>query len=327
MANLYEVFAESAKVHAERNAIGFLEDDKIRHWTYAELKERVDALAEALPLLNLRRGDRIGLLTENQPLWAVVDLAVAKKGMVLVPMHTVLTVEQIQKILRQSRAKALLLGSGINEKIPSLLAGLPTEVASVVFFEPGASPSSKAGRRFTSIAELLAQPPRSWPAEAPIEGDEVSTIIFTSGTTGDMKGVLLSHQGLLDSVQHGNDPVQASGDRCILSVLPLSHAFERNAGLLGPLFLGTTVCYGRGIAQLVEDIQVFKPDRINAVPRLLEKIETGIRDKLRKRSPSLYRAFSALLGQSQALHRGGPLSLLRLPADRLGDLIFYRKIR
>ncbi len=327
MANIYELFAASARDHAERKAIGFLEKGEIRHWTYAELLQRVDAFADTLPSLGLKRGDRVGLLTENQPLWAVVDLAVAKRGLVLVPMHTVLTVEQIQKILRQSRAKVLFLGSGVDDKIPGLLAGLPTEVGSVVFFETGKSPSSKAGRRYTSIPELLSQATRPPPAEPPIEDDEVATIIFTSGTTGEMKGVLLGHQGLIDSVNFGNDPVQASADRCILSVLPLSHAFERNAGLLGPLFLGTTVCYGRGIAELVEDIQVFKPDRINAVPRLLEKIESGVRDKLRKQSPTLYKVFSGLLGQSQALHRGGFLSFLRLPADRLGELIFYRKIR
>ena len=327
MANLYEVFAESAKKNADRHAIGFLENGEIRHWSYSELLQKVDAFADALLSLGLKRGDRVGLLTENQPLWAVVDLAVAKRGWVLVPMHTVLTVEQIQKILRQSRAKALFLGGGVDEKIPSLLAGLPTEVASVIFFESGKAPSSKAGRRYTSIPELLSQPKRKAPTEAPIEGDEVSTIIFTSGTTGEMKGVLLSHQGLIDSVTYGNDPVEATADRRILSVLPLSHAFERNAGLLGPFFIGTTVYYGRGIPQLVEDIQIFKPDRIAAVPRLLEKIEAGVKDKLRKQSSALYRVFLALLDQSKALHRGGLLSLRHLPVDRLGELIFYRKIR
>ncbi|HKX12598.1 MAG TPA: long-chain fatty acid--CoA ligase [bacterium] len=326
MPNLYQTFAESAKKHHDRKAIGFLSDGEVRHWTYSELLQRVDSFGDTLPSLGLKPGDRVGLLTENQPLWPVVDLAVAKRGLVLVPMHTVLTVDQIQKILRQSRAKALFLGSGVEDKIPKLLAGLPTEVASVVFFEAGKSPSSKAGRRYTSIPELLGQKTRPLPPE-PVAGEDIATIIFTSGTTGEMKGVLLSHQGLIDSINFGNDPVNGSADRCILSVLPLSHAFERNAGLLGPLFLGTTVCYGRGIAQLVDDIQVFKPDRINAVPRLLEKIESGVRDKLRKQSSALYKVFSALLGQSQARQRGGLLSLLHLPGDRLGELVFYRKIR
>jgi len=189
-----------------------------------------------------------------------------------------------------------------------------------------------SGKTVYFLPDLMKMAEKLPAIKAPkIDSDDISTIIFTSGTTGEMKGVLLTHQGLIDSVNYGNPPTNASEKVNVLSVLPLSHAFERNAGLLGVFFLGGQVNYGRGIPQLVEDIQLFQPNRINAVPRLLEKIRSGIMDNLKKRSERLFSLFETVLEQTVALNRKkfarNPAALIHLPAAALGELLFYRKIR
>lgn len=332
MVAIFETFENSVNQHAQRLAVGFLEDGKYRQWTYSELLDKVHRFSSVLLGLGLRQGDRVALIAANHPNWPIIDLAVAKLGLVLVPIHTVLTVDQILKILNQSKAKTLVLGPGVEDKISALLSRLPESLDSVLFFDKatqkGPLPAGKKGFFFDELMATAKTPPSG---DIPkVRGEDLSTIIFTSGTTGEMKGVLLSHLGLTESVVYGNPPVNATQDDILLSVLPLSHAFERNAGLLGPLFLGAQINYGRGIPMLVEDIQTFRPTRINAV-RLLEKIQAGVRDNLKKRSEGLYNLFQKLVGQSIVLNRKkfekNSGALLNLPADCLGELLFYRKVR
>lgn len=333
MGTIFDTFEKSAKKHTSRPAVSFLKEESLVHWTYQELFEKIQRCASVLRGLGIVQGDRVALLSANDPRWSIVDLAINKLGVVLVPIHTVLTVEQIAKVLAQSKSKMLILGPGVEDKTQALLERLPACTQSVLFLDKdllrGKLAETKKAHFFPDLMKNAS--PLSETDSPAIKEQDISTIIFTSGTTGEMKGVLLTQQGLTDSTVYGNEPVEASSEDVLLSVLPLSHAFERNAGLLGPLFLGAQINYGRGLSQLVEDIQVFRPTRINAVPRLLEKIRSGVLDGLKKRSEGLYGAFLKTLNQSVQLQRKkaerNPAALLHLPGDRLGELIFYRKIR
>lgn len=333
MAAIFETFEKSAKNNTLRPAIAFLKNGEKVHWTYRELLDRANRCAAVLRKLGLKQGDHVALISANDPNWSVVDLAVNKLGIVLVPIHTVLTVDQIAKVLDQSRSKMLVLGPGVEDKTAALLGKLPPCTDSVLFFEKSLKKGElPKGKQAHFLDELMKQAQPLPASDAPkVKGEDLSTIIFTSGTTGEMKGVLLTHRGLTDSTIFGNEPVEASPEDIVLSVLPLSHAFERNAGLFGPLFLGAQINYGRGLPQLVEDIQVFRPTRINAVPRLLEKIRAGVMDNLKKRSEGLYNVFLKVLEQSTQLHKKkserSAAALLHLPADRIGELLFYKKIR
>lgn len=333
MAAIFETFEKSAKKNTLRPAVAFLKDGGQAQWTYRELLDKINRCAAVFLSLGLKPGDRVALLSANDPNWSVVDLAINKLGIVLVPIHTVLTVDQIVKVLDQSQSKMLILGPGLEDKSAAILGKLPACTQSVLFFDKALLKDSLPPKKKAHfLSELMTQAKPLPTKDAPkVRGEDLSTIIFTSGTTGEMKGVLLTQQGLTDSTIYGNEPVEASAEESLLSVLPLSHAFERNAGLFGPLFLGAQINYGRGIPQLVEDIQVFRPTRINAVPRLLEKIRSGVMDNLKKRSAGLYGVFLKMLEQSNQLHRkkieNNPLALLHLPADWIGELVFYKKIR
>lgn len=331
MANLYEAFDRSAARHSGRRAVGFLEGGRIVYWTYRELNEKILSFAAGLERLGLKPSDKVAFISANHPLWPVVDLAIARQGLVLVPIHTVLTAQQILKILRQSGAKALILGPGLDDKISQILPELPEEISTVIRLLPSLSLAGlKAGTNVVSFPDMQAAG-APIPAPAPVADADIATIIFTSGTTGEMKGVLLTHGGLVASALEGNPLVGASQHEELLSVLPLSHAFERTAGLLGPLFIGALVNYGRGLMELSEDIQVFQPNRVNAVPRLLEKIESGIQAKIQKTSPRMAPIFRSSLERSVNYRKlraaGSPKAWWHALPHRLADLIFYRKIR
>ncbi len=334
MATIFETFASSAERHPGRLAIGFIQDREIVRWSYAELLAKIQAMAKGLAELPLSKGDRVALISLNDPLWPVVDLAIAKLGLVLVPIHTTLTVEQILKILLQSQAKALVLGPGSEGKLSHLASGLPAELKTVIFIEnQGHEEYPLPGRRAFTVGDLLKKGEAHSGELAPIslDGNDLATIIFTSGTTGEMKGVLLSHQGLIDSGLNGNALVGAAKEEVLLSVLPLSHAFERTAGLLAPLFYGSEIDYGGGIFELVKDLETFHPIRINAVPRLLEKMKEGLEGAMKKKGKRLYRLFFWCLFHSGEYRRkqsaGQSPGLSNALAHRLGEFLFYKKIR
>lgn len=335
MATIFETFEKSVGEHIDRDAVGFLHQEQRVTWTYPELLEKVNVFADNLLALGFKKGDRVALLMANGPYWPVIDLGIAKNGMVFIPIHTVLTVVQIQKILAQSRAQALILGAGVEPIFEPLLQGLPECVSCLILAET--HPVTLKTLKSLKVMEMetLLKPTskdRSLERGHPkVEGDDLSTIIFTSGTTGEMKGVMLTHTNLVDSVLVGNAIVGASKEEVLLSVLPLSHAFERNAGLFGPLFYGAEVNYGRGITHLVEDINIFRPTRINVVPRLLEKMEAAIREGIKGRSALMYRIFNSLLNISirryQLRFKNHPLAILLWFPDRFGEILFYKKIR
>jgi len=331
--DLYSNFAASVERNPDSIAIGFLREGKRVEWNYRQLSEKIDFLARGLNAIGLKKGDRVAVLAGNHPYWPVADFAISKLGLVLVPIHTTLTVDQIIRILKQSGSKLLIVGGGIESKLPEVLEKIPSGIETLVFFQnPETLKLPALPQKILWLEKMMADfagAPDPPPVE--IAPRDLCTIIFTSGTTGEMKGVKLSHQGIVDNCFHGMDMVGVKQGEIVLSVLPLSHAFERTAGLLSPLYLGTRIEYGRGIFELVGDMGMFKPTRMNAVPRLLEKMREAIEEALKKKSDRLLRVFQWCVRGSAAkqakLFKGEKPSIKDAFADALGKKLFYGKIK
>ncbi len=168
MPGIYETFAESAKRHAGRIAITYLDEGRQVPWTYRDLLEKVDICAAALREIGCKQGDRVALVSNNHQGWAIVDLALNKLGVVLVPVHTVLTAEQISKILSQSKAKMLIIGPGIEDKLQALIGKLPENVASLLFIEKATwSKKAPAGKSLYFLPDLMKTGEKLPPFKAP----------------------------------------------------------------------------------------------------------------------------------------------------------------
>ncbi len=249
--------------------------------SYEALAEGVHAASAGLLDLGLAAGDRVGLLSENRPEWAIADYACLAARCADVPVYPTLPAKQIEYILRDSGAAALFVSTRAQlEKIREIRPNLPA-LRAVIAFDPGLEEDG-----VLSFEQLLARGraaiPRfpRWREEAlAARPDDLATLIYTSGTTGDPKGVMLTHGNIASNVVASVRCLQVTDrDEC-LSFLPLSHIFERMAGHYLMFEAGVVISYAESFDTLRTNLLEIRPTICLAVPRVYEKIYAGALEK------------------------------------------------
>ncbi|MGH7578625.1 MAG: AMP-binding protein, partial [Gemmatimonadales bacterium] len=204
-------------------------------WTdlsYRDLAERVQDLSIGLQELGVRRGDRVAILSENRPEWAIADYACLTARCADVPIYPTLPARQAEYILRDAGAVAILVSNPAQlAKVMAIRERLPALARIIAFDEAAASPGVL---RFDEVLQrgraARERYPRWRSAALEAAADDLATLIYTSGTTGDPKGVMLSHGNIASNVTTAIGLFSfTAGDEC-LSFLPLSHIFERMFG-------------------------------------------------------------------------------------------------
>ena len=257
-----------------------------RDYTWAQIDHQVARWQSALEKEGLQAGDRVGVMLRNSPEWVIFDQAALGLGLVVVPLYTQDRPDNVAYIVNDSGCKVLLFGT--NEQwaafkdVRDQLGGL----VRILIVEPVVQPIAGAADepRLKSIEQWL---PDQGAATRHLarSGDELATIVYTSGTTGKPKGVMLSHNNILTNAYAALQLLTVRPDDSFLSFLPLSHAFERTCGYYLTIMCGATVSYARGIPQLGEDLQTLRPTMLISVPRIYERIWGAIRAKLDEGSP------------------------------------------
>jgi long-chain acyl-CoA synthetase len=248
-----------------------------RHWvgiSYVDLLARVHEASIGLRELGVAPGDRVALLSENRPEWAIVDFACLAARCTDVPVYPTLPSKQVEYILRDSGAIAAVVSTRLQrDKIAEVRAGLPA-LKHVITCDPGLE-----GPGVISLESLYARGRNAldkWPrwrdeALGAAPGD-LATIIYTSGTTGEPKGVMLTHGNIASNVSACLPLLDVSDrDQC-LSLLPLSHIFERMAGHYLMFSAGVTINYAESIDAVAANLLEVRPTVCCAVPRLYEKV-------------------------------------------------------
>jgi long-chain acyl-CoA synthetase len=264
--------------------------------SHRDVQAMVERLALALHARGLRAGDRVALLAENRPEWAVADFACAVLGVVSVPIYHTLTADQTAYILQDCGARWILVSS--SAQLSKVRATLPklAELEAVLVLEESAAASvgmlrafQEAGKDMFTWSQLQQEGEgldgrrgevRTWAADR--KPEDLLTLIYTSGTTGDPKGAMLTHGNLASNIVGVVEVAIAAlrperGDRC-LSVLPLSHIFERTAGHYTMYHLGFAIYYAESLISLPQNLLEVRPAVIMAVPRIFEKIYAKVRD-------------------------------------------------
>jgi long-chain acyl-CoA synthetase len=244
--------------------------------THAELLKRVTHVGLAFKRLGVRRGDRVALLSENRPEWAIVDYACLCIGASDVPVYPTLPAPQIRYILKDSGAVAIFVSSAAQlAKILEIRSELP-DLRHVVAFDSDATAPSvlsmeqvyRTGRE----AEAAGEGARFREDAFQARPDDLATIIYTSGTTGDPKGVMLTHNNVYSNCLDAIPQLPIGPDDSTLSFLPLSHIFERMAGHYAVFSMGVTINYAESIDALVQNLGEVRPTVVMAVPRVYEKV-------------------------------------------------------
>ncbi len=284
---LCELFWTPATKHADRPAQEWHADGAWQVRTYGQFGQAVRDVAHGLLALGLKKGDRVAIWSRNCPQWAEVDFADQTAGLVTVPIYDTLTGDKGAYILNDAEAKVLFVqDASILERVLPVRSSLKTVKAIVLIQGP-----APAGGGVTTYADFVAAG-RAWGQENPkkldaiaakVEPGDMASIVYTSGTTGDPKGAVLT-QGNFASNAAAMNLVKVGPDDVFLSFLPLSHVFERTGGHFGAYGLGAKVVFARSIDTLTDDMQTAKPTIMMAVPRLYEKIYARIQDNVAKSS-------------------------------------------
>lgn len=237
-----------------------------------ELYRRVARVAAWLRARGLEPGDRVAILAENRPEWAIADFAALMTGAVVVPIYPTQTADQCAHILRDSGTRALFVSSAA--QLRKLLPLLPETCVEhlMLMDEPGGVLPVKASR----MQAIMKQGPEQRDLEFDRRGRQIAptqlaTLIYTSGTTGTPKGVMLSHRNLASNIAVSLDHFEMSGQQSALSFLPLSHITARHCDL-ALMYRGVSIAYCSRFEDLPRALQQVRPTVLIAVPRVLEKI-------------------------------------------------------
>ncbi|NOY52353.1 MAG: long-chain fatty acid--CoA ligase [Deltaproteobacteria bacterium] len=330
---LHSYFIECARHYGPRTALMYKADGAYREITFRQFEEQVRNFALALWDLGVRRGDRVAILSENRPEWAVSDLAILSEGAITIPVYQTNSPKEVGYILNDAEAKVVIVSTKEQlEKIDSIRSDLPS-LERIIMMDP-------VDEKDVDFFDALLKSGRERSgAEPGLFGEhlrrtvssDVATIIYTSGTTGEPKGVMLTHENILFNVQASESVVPVTEeDRC-LSFLPLSHVFERTVGQFFMIFHGIAIAYAESIDTVAENMMEVRPTIVVSVPRLYEKMYARVMEKVNAAPSPRRKIFSWGIETGRKLTpyrlqgKKGPLGL-RLQYG-LADRLVFHKIR
>ena len=311
--------------------------------SYTEFGESVDAFRKGLNALGVQKDDRVALLSENRPEWAITDFGSLKAGAVTVPMFSTLTAAQVGYILKDSGSKIICVSTSRQlEKVTAIRDEVPT-LEQIIVFDPIEGEPPEGVIQFEAVCELDGQEQGIGvrnPSHASeddigvgnpshVSEDDIATIIYTSGTTGDPKGVMLTHANFISNLQACKSLIDVSDADVLLSFLPLSHVFERLGGHYVPLSSGAKVAYAESTFTVAQNMREVAPTVMLSVPRLYETMHDRILRAVQEGSPLKQKIFhwgvSVGSSVSSAIQKGRkPSAILQLQQNIADKLVFAK---
>ncbi|MBL8519068.1 MAG: long-chain fatty acid--CoA ligase [Betaproteobacteria bacterium] len=288
-ATIADVFA--LRCRTSPNAEAYREFDAVsKAWvsaTWREMAGRVARFREGLRREGLQPGERIGVMLKNGVDWIVADQGAFAHGLVTVPVFVDDRPDNVAYMMRDAGVKLLLIGGEEHWKRLKTVRAELSGVTRIISAKPLADADEP---RLRTLDEWL--PAQAGSADRPpTQGPDLATIVYTSGTTGKPKGVMLSHRNMLANVQSGLSVYEVFPEDVFLSFLPLSHMFERTCDYYLNVVSGATIVFSRSIPQLAEDFKTVRPTVIFSVPRIFEKFLGAINEQLKKASPAKKKLF------------------------------------
>lgn len=315
--------------HNKADALNHRVDGKWINTSATTFAERVRHVALGLAARGIRRGDRVALLSENRPEWSIVDLAILSLGAINVPIYTTQAVDQVRYILTDSGARVLFISNRRLYKHAHKALERLGFLEKLVFFDDEGTGHIEHAMSLSSLEAAGREHNRERPAAfaeflSAVEPDDLATIIYTSGTTGEPKGVMLTHNNFISNVLTITGALPINSDDVALSVLPLSHIFERT-GFYIFCYAGVSVYYAASFDQVGENLKEVRPTVMTAVPRLFEKVyhrivkkgmaEKGWKRKVFVRALAVGQRYGELKDKRQRIPAG--LALRQKIANRL----------
>ncbi|MBI3716788.1 MAG: long-chain fatty acid--CoA ligase [Betaproteobacteria bacterium] len=289
-ATIADVFAlrcrTSPNAPAYREYDAAAKDWKVHSWR--EIGELVARAREGLRAEGFAPGERIAIMLKNGPCWVIADQAAYARGLVTVPIFVDDRAENVAYALNDAGVKLIVIEGEEHWKrlktVRDQLAGLQT----ILTLKPVADPDEPRLKSFAEWLPDLQSTEAGAFERVPVQGSDLATIVYTSGTTGKPKGVMLSHRNMLANVQSGLAVFEVFPEDVFLSFLPLSHMFERTCDYYLNVVSGASIAFSRSVSLLAEDFRSVRPTALFSVPRIYERFYAAIQDQL-KSAPLLKR--------------------------------------
>ncbi len=262
-----------------RAAFRYREGGEWRDVTWGEYGERVRAVAGSLLAMGIAEGDQVAILSNNRPEWHMADLGSMAVGARSVPLYLTSAAEQIAYVLGHSEARVIFVSRQAElEKVASVWGRLPRLEKAVLFEGASSDPRVLPWKDFLEMGRAyLARHEGAYEAALGRRSpEEVASIVYTSGTTGEPKGVMLTHRNFLFTCWSLNERMPSDRDGRALSYLPLSHIAERMVSHILHVYHGSTTWFAESLETLARDLRDARPTTFFAVPRVWEKFHAGI---------------------------------------------------
>ncbi|CAM2068903.1 Long-chain fatty acid--CoA ligase [Sulfidibacter corallicola] len=268
-----QLFFDACQQFDKREAVLVKQDGEYAPFSHRFFRQRVDHFARGLIALGLEVGEHVAILAPTRWEWAIADLAIICGGGVVVPVYPTLGPAKIGAILDHAHCVGVVVAdASLAEQALSLREQLPN-LRFVISMDGADLPEGVhhlpeveiEGSRHDNEHEMVAR----WQSKKP---EDLLTIVYTSGTQGDQKGVMLTHGNMIANIRSCEPFMNFGPEDICLSHLPLSHVLERMAGYYTMLYRGVTIAYTPTIQTLVEDMEAVRPTVLISVPRVFEKL-------------------------------------------------------
>ncbi len=265
----HAMLENSVKLYPNQAALSFVGKEPL---TYSDVKAQVVLLQTSLLLMGIQHGDRVALLSQNMPNWGVAYLAITGMGGVVVPILTDFSAQEIGKILTHSESKSIIVSEKQADKLHQKL---PDTLSSAILLDDWSEISLGSLEVEGKIVPAALRQPAAKTTFTPPGEDDLAAILYTSGTTGIPKGVMLSHRNILSSAVNTLGIQKVDDSDRLLSVLPLPHTYECTIGFVIPFMTGATVYYLDKLPTptvLLPAMEAVKPTMMLTVPLIIEKV-------------------------------------------------------
>ncbi|MEO8074124.1 MAG: long-chain fatty acid--CoA ligase [Acidobacteriota bacterium] len=331
---LAELFLYAVEKHNRKDALNFKKDGEWRAISSDEMLSRIENIALGLYSLGLRKSDRIAMIAANSPEWTLTDAACQFAGIIDAPIYTTLAPDAVRYIINDAGAKVFFIEN--REAFERLSEVLPecASIEKLIFFD-FANVEAENAMSLADLenegAKLKAKNPELIEnLTKAVEPNDVATLIYTSGTTGEPKGVMLTHANLMSSIVNAGTEYNFSPKDKPLSVLPLSHVFERS-GMYVYIFNGMSVFYAESIDKAADNLREVAPTIFVGVPRIFEKVyaKAKVKAAQESRAKELIFDWAIDVGKEYALLVEKKQVVPRLLAVKhsIADRIVFSKLR
>ena len=330
MNNLNEIFESQKDKLRDKSLFWHKENGNWVSISWNEAGRQINILSEFLKTIEINKGDRVSIISKNSPFWCIADLAIMKIGAITVPAYTTSNENELLYLLNHSESKLALLDEEAYLKIKKIKKKLIFTKKFILLenFKSTRNTSFFIYRKDILNKKIVTNYQET-NIDYKISKDDTACIIYTSGTSANPKGVMLSHNSIKSNIEGAKiylDDIKIDNHK-FLSILPLSHAYERTGGFLLPIYIGGEIFFSNNRDQLLNDLQFVNPTLMVAVPRLYDVLLKKISNSIKSKNKIIKYLFEKNLILGNKKYKNESLNVKDKFLDFIIDLTIRKKIK